>query len=530
MRPARRCGLLHGVSAGGTSVRRGAIAIGAAKAWFLVAGLAQNVVTPLVIGQEAFGTFKRALAFINVLNNVVVVASIQGVSRAIASAPEGARGATLRRALVVHLVVGGALAAVFSALVPLIVLHQHAPQLAAPLHGLAFILVAYGVYAPLVGALNGVGAFGRQAALDATYSTMRTLLIAGVGAWFVRASLPGGGAFGATIGFVLTAVLILPAAFAVAPRMSGGGSLETRAHVSFLFDLAIAQLFQSLMLQIDIVLFGRMATLRALASGLDDASARAAADRLCGVYAQAQAFGLVPYQILLAAAYVLFPAIAAARARRDDDAIRAEVARGGRVTLVATGAVVSVVSGTPLAVLRFAFGRGGEIPIDGAAPILRHLALGHGATAIAMVGVTLFSAAGRARRAAILSAMVALFATIGAAIAGSTYASADVRLGSLVSLGLAVGLGVGATLVVLFVRRAFGPFVSLATLLRVAAAVAVALVVGPLVPLPTLRVLCVLSPLVPLTLYAIVVAALGEPLKTWVFGAAQGAANLNRGP
>jgi stage V sporulation protein B len=506
------------VSAGGGE-RRGALAIGAAKAWFLVAGLAQNVVTPIAIGQEGFGTFKRALAFVNVLNNVVVVASIQGVSRAVAGVAPEARGATLMRALRIHVAIGACLCGLLLALVPLVVAHQHAPQIAAPLRCLALVLVAYGVYAPLVGALNGVGAFGRQAALDATYSTLRTLLIAVVGAWFVHAQLSGGGPVGASLGFVATAIVILPAAWLAVPRAGGAPArLEVRPYVAFLSGLAVMQFFQSAILQIDIVLFGRMATMRALVASMDDATARATADRLSGLYAQAQAFGLVPYQILLAAAYVLFPAIAAARARQDEAAVRDRVARGGRITLVATGAVVAAVAGTPLAVLRFAFGRGGPdaIAIDGAAPILRHLALGHGATAIAMVGVTLFAAAGRARRAAVLSAIVFALATLGAATIGGLASNADVHLGALVSLGLAIGLAIGAAIVALAVRHAYATFLPLATLLRVAFALTVALVVGPLVPLPSMRALCALPPLVPLAIYVIVASVLGEPIRAWV--------------
>jgi stage V sporulation protein B len=508
------------VSDGDAGTRRGALAIAAAKAWFLVAGLAQNVVTPIAIGQEGFGTFKRALAFVNVLNNVVVVASIQGVSRAVAGVPPEARGATLMRALRLHVAIGACFCGLLLALVPLVVAHQHAPQIAAPLRWLAVILVAYGVYAPLVGALNGVGAFGRQAALDATYSTLRTLLIAGVGAWFVHAQISGGGPVGASLGFVATAIVILPAAWLAVPRGTGApAKLEVGPYLTFLLGLAVMQFFQSAILQIDIVLFGRMATMRALAAGLDDATARATADRLSGLYAQAQAFGLVPYQILLAAAYVLFPAIAAARARQDDAAIRDRVARGGRTTLVATGAVVAAIAGTPIGLLRFAFGHGDAIDVASAAPVLRHLALGHGATAIAMVGVTLFAAAGRARRAAGLSAVVFVLATIGAAVAGGLASNADAHLGAMLSLGLAIGLAIGATIVALSVRRAYTTFLPLASLARVAFALVVALVIGPLLPTPSMRAACAVLPLVPLLLYAIVVTALGEPVLQWIRGA-----------
>jgi len=497
--------------------RRGALAIGAAKAWFLVVGLAQNVLLPLAIGQAGFGGYKRALAFVNLVNNVIVVASIQAVSRAVASAPGPQRRATMRHAIAIQAAIGLGLGGAFYLLVPLIVAHQHAPHLAAPLRTLAGILIAYGIYAPIVGALNGVRAFGYQASLDATYSTLRTALTVAVG-WFFVARLAGDGALGASVGFLVAAIAIVPVAWILARTVRDDDGVEgtpfaPRAHLTFLAGVLAMQAFQSLLLQVDLMAIGRAATLRALRDGLPEIEARALADRLAGLYAQAQAFGLVPYQLLVAAGFVLFPAVAAARARGDDDAIAREVSRGGAATLVVAGGLVAAIGGTPLAVLHFAFGEGGAgLPVAMAAPILRVLAVAHGATAIATLGTTLIAASGRGRLAAGLSAVVAAMAVAMVTLA-SRFAPSVLSLGLWTALGLCAGIVAGAAVVALAVARVVGPYVRIATLLRVVAAIAVALVAGRYVPVASARLLAPLSALAPLAVYLAVVSLLGVSLR-----------------
>jgi stage V sporulation protein B len=498
--------------------RRGAIAIGAAKAWFLVVGLAQNILLPVVIGQGGFGAYKRALAFVNVVNNVIVVASIQAVSRAVASAPGTERRATMLRATGMQAAIGLGLGVAFYLAVPLMVAHQHAPHLAAPLRTLAGILIAYGIYAPVVGALNGVRAFGSQAALDATYSTLRTGLSVAIG-WFFVDRLMGDGALGASVGFLVAAIAIVPVAWILARVVRDDGTAEgsgfvPRAHVTFLVGLLAMQAFQALLLQVDLLMIGRAATLRALADGVPEIDARRLADRVAGLYAQAQSFGLVPYQLLIAAGFVLFPTVAAARARGDHDAIAREVTRGGAATLVVAGALVAALGGAPLAVLRFAFGSGGPdaLPVAMAAPILRVLAIAHGATAIATLGTTLVAASGRGRLAAGLSAIVAASAIVGVALA-TNLATSVTMLGVFTATGLCAGIILGAVVVAIVVGRVVGPYLRLVSLLRVAAGIAIALAVGSYVPVANARVLAPLSALVPLVVYLAVVGLLGESLR-----------------
>ncbi|MGZ3421103.1 MAG: hypothetical protein ACXVEE_24730 [Polyangiales bacterium] len=499
------------------STRRGAIAIGAAKAWFLVAGLAQNVLLPMAIGQASFGAYKRALAFVNVVNNLIVVASIQAASRAVSSTA-GKRTA-MRRTVAIHAAIGLGLGVLFTALVPLIVAHQHAPQLARPLHAMAAILLLYGAYAPLVGALNGVQAFGAQAGLDALYSTLRTAGLVLGGWWLAKGG--GDGAFGASLGFVVAAATILPIAILATRRIEdeGPATFDRRDHLAFLVGLLAMQGFQSLLLQIDLIVLGRAATIMAAEQGIGELAARVLADRVSGLYSQAQAFGLVPYQLLLAAGFVMFPAIAAAKARGDEQEVKQQVLRGGAAALVVAGALAAAIGATPMAVLRFAFGHGvtndpHALPLELAAPILRVLAIAHAATAIAALGTTIVAAAGKGRIAALLAATVAVLAMVGAG-AGGDLAPDTARLGVYVASGLAAGIIAGAIIVAIAVAQMIGTFVRVASLLRVLVALAAALIAGAYLPVPDHRLLAMVWPAAPLAVYLAVVAVLGEPLRRY---------------
>jgi stage V sporulation protein B len=498
--------------------RQGAIAIAGAKLWFLVAGLLQNALIPLVIGQGGFGAYKRALAFANLVNNVIVVASIQAVSRAIAGAPPEARRWTLGVATRLHALVSLALGVAFFAAIPLIVAHQHAPHHAAILRVLAFVLVAYGIYAPLVGGLNGIGAFGAQAGLDAGYAALRTGLCIAVGATFVHVGFDG--ALGVAVGFLGAAILIVPCALfmlrGLRDRPGGYLAFDRRAYLVFLVGPLATQGFQALLLQVDLMILGRAVSLHAIGAGASEGAAGAIADKVAGLYAQAQAFGLVPYQLLVAAGYVLFPAIAAAQAKGDREAIRSGVARGGAATLVIAGALVAAIGGTPGALLRFVYGAGapGAIPIASGAPILRTLALAHGATAIAALGTTLITAAGRGRLAALLAGSVAACALGAASFFARGADPLSIAYGT--ATGFAIGIAAGAAIVAVAVGRILGPYLRPLSLARVGLALAAALVVGVRIPTFGPRILAPIAALVPLTIYLVVVRVLGEPIEELV--------------
>ena len=151
----------------GRRTGRGGIAVSAAKLYFILTGLVQQVALKAVLGLEGYGALSSALAAASIAYNPVVGASIQGVSHAVATASEAERPAALRKVLSLHAVIGVALGGSFFLLAPLLGTWTGALHIVPSLRILSTVLFFYGLYAPLVGALNGRTHFGTQAALDA---------------------------------------------------------------------------------------------------------------------------------------------------------------------------------------------------------------------------------------------------------------------------------------------------------------------------------------------------------------------------
>ena len=191
---------------------RGGLAVLVAKVFFILTGLVQQALLPRAIGLADYGALSRVLAVSNVFNNVVVSSSTQGVSRTVAAAGNAEREA-LRAALRVHLLIAVSAGALLAAAAPVVAYFQHAPDILAPLLVMTGVLFIYGVYAPLVGYLNGRGLFTRQASLDVAAATLRTTALLGIGWLFARragsiASALGTspGVLGATVGAVLASL------------------------------------------------------------------------------------------------------------------------------------------------------------------------------------------------------------------------------------------------------------------------------------------------------------------------------------
>jgi len=71
---------------------RGGLAMLAANVYFILLGFVQQALLPRAIGRADYGALARVSAVSNVFNNVIVTASIQGVSRVTAAAGEGVDG------------------------------------------------------------------------------------------------------------------------------------------------------------------------------------------------------------------------------------------------------------------------------------------------------------------------------------------------------------------------------------------------------------------------------------------------------
>jgi len=453
-----------------------------------------------VIGLAGYGAFSRILALVNIPNNVVVATSTQGVSRAVARATGHEREA-FRATMRVHVPLALLVAGAFALAAPRLAAFEGAPYIARPLMLVAIVLFMYGVYAPVIGLLNGRGQFTRQAMLDVSFAVLRTAGLLVVGYLFTRDGKSG--VLGATLGFVAAALLIVPIAASMAARSpaaapSPAPQPETRAALHYreqatpstilarlaprtylteLLSLAGAQFFTSAVMQVDITLLGRFLS-HGVSSGLSAEAAAKSADEWVAVYRACQLFAFLPYQLLLSITQVLFPMVARAKAQGDEAAVRRYVERGARLAAIACGMMVAVVAGLPSTLLSFAFGA--EVAERGAST-LRILAIGQGAFTMLGIATTVLASIGRER----VSAVIALGALGGVSLACFVLASrAPFGASQLQATALATSIALVVALAVAAraVSTLTGAFVPLATMMRVLVAIAALVVAGVFLP------------------------------------------------
>jgi stage V sporulation protein B len=457
-----------------------------AKVFFLVVGFVQQPLLRLAVGLSDFGGLAQALVVANTVNNVVIASGTQGVSRAVAGAP-GREPQALRAALRVHVPIAVAVAVAMAIAAPIYARFEQARDVIPPLLVLAMVALLYGLYAPLIGYLNGTRRFGRQAALDVTFGTLRTLGLVGVGYAFARRGLSG--VLGTTVGWVAAAACIVPLAAAstgLGARVAAGsprdaarpaGIPTSRAYVAMLLPIAGAQLCTNALLQMDIALLGRFLS-QSAAAGLDAEAQRNAVKAWVAIYKECQTFAFLPYQLLFSVTLILFPMLARACAEGDEAAVRKYVARGARLSAIFAGLLVCVIVAMPESMLAFAYGTA-----DAArgADVLRTMALAQGAFTMLGIATTVLTSLGRERSAALvtLGAVVAVAIACAALVPGSPFGHAQlVRSAEATGAAMLVSLVVAGAVV----RARAGAFVPFATGVRVGLALAVCTAVGFAMP------------------------------------------------
>lgn len=457
----------------GVSAGRGGLFVLFAKVFFIASGLLQQIFLPRVIGQANYGALSIVFAFSNVLNNVVVAASIQSASRVVVEA-KGEHRQALSAVLRLHVPMSILLGLTFAGVSPLLARFEHAESLWMPIALMALVLTAYAVYAPIVGSLNGRKAFSKQAMLDVTFATMRTSGLLGLGYLFTRR---GYGVLGAALGVVCAALLIVPISWVVARRGTKASeatrsvqptstySLDTKAYLRGLLSLALIQLSTNMLMQIDIILLG---------SSLSSVGTQEAAHEWVGVYRACQVFAFLPYQLLFAVTQILFPMVATARAAGDRDLVRAYVERGARIALLFAGLMVAVMAALPRGIVGLVYD---PTVAARAAVTMRILTVGQGAFALLGVTTTVLASLGKEKKGALATSFALVLTMVAQYVLVPRFAFGEMQLvvtASLVFGALVLGLFLGWW----SVAKEVGGFIPLLTALRVPLAVASTIAVG----------------------------------------------------
>ena len=440
---------------------RGGMAVLAAKVFFILSGLVQQTLLPRLIGLDGYGALARVFAMANIANNVVVSSSIQGVSRSVAQTPDEHAGETLRRTFKTHVAIAVPVAVIFFFFAPVYATFQGAPHIVRPLQVVSLVVLFYGLYAPLVGALNGQRKFTRQAALDITYAVLRTAGLLGLGWLFAKGDQ---GVLGACIGFAGAAMLIFPVALKAAGLGKPGNAGPTvREHLLFIAPVALGQIFLQLLMQSDISVLGHFASKLVVAQGMSGELAREASDEIVGVYRACQLFAFLPFQLLITLTFIMFPMLAKAKAEQDQQAVAHYVRTGMRLAFVFACVMVGTVSSLAPHVLHLLFPD--EVGVRGG-DTLRMLALGQGAFSIFYIETTVLTSLGRERLSAVLTGVAAgLIATL-CAVAGITAGDESAllfRTAAATSAALLTAALIGAWVV----YRNAGSYVAPLTALRV---------------------------------------------------------------
>jgi stage V sporulation protein B len=439
---------------------RGAIFIGFAKLYFMLSGFLQQVLLTRLVGLAEFGAFAVVNNVISIVNNTVVQATIQAVSKF--TAEDDARaGAVQRAGLRMQAVLGAALALAFFLGAPFIAAFEEAPRYTAYFRIAAVIPFLYALYAVFVGSANGLRRFRTQASFDVGFSTAKTVLLLGLAAlWKVT---------GAFVGFAAAAAFILAVASRVMRLPTGAGErFPTGRLAGYMSAVVTYGLLLNLALNYDLPLLHHFAGKSADA---------AVAATVAGHYQALRTLALLPYQALIVVTFVIFPLISRATFLDDREATRVYVAQTLRYALILAAAMGVVLAARPAALLGVLY----KPEYGAGAPALPILVGGECCLALLGVACAILNAAGRTR--ATLSLM-ALTVAVGASAAGILVPAAAVGTPMLMAAASATALGMAAGLVaaIFYLRARLGGTPPIATVARVAVAMGAATVAARLVP------------------------------------------------
>jgi stage V sporulation protein B len=414
------------------------------------------------------------------------------VSKFAAQEPELARGVQ-RAGLRMQRVLGLAIAGAFIAAAPLVAWLLHDASKTVPLMLAGVIVGGYAFYAVFIGTANGLHHFGRQAGLSVIFAFVRAGALLGM-------AIAGFGVIGVIAGWVAAVAFILALAV-VWVGLPGAASkarpVPVAPMVRFFVGVAVYLVLFNLLMFVDTFLLKRLVAehYAAHTAELSAAMARALrwvpgatgyhvevsdlADVQVAYYAAVQNLARLSYQVVLAATFVVFPLVSRSTFTEDREVTKRYVAITARYTLMAAAGIAVVMAANPGDVLGLVYAPDFVAAGGAALPLL---ALGNVAFSLIAVSGAILNGAGRTRVATLTAGVTLVVAVVGNFVAIPLAARHDAVL----PVAAAVTGGAmlfGAIVCGWALRREFGAFVPVASVVRVAIATASAMAVGRVLPL-----------------------------------------------
>ncbi len=437
------------------------MSIAGAKGYFILSSYAIQLLLPRIFGEaKEFGLYSATMSGVSILTNVLIVATIQSVSKFV-SEDESRAEVTLRQGLRIQALVGGTLALALFALAPAIAKLLLDGQLTRLVRIASVVVFAYALYAAVVGSLNGRHWFAKQARLDVTFSTLRVVGILGGAAL-------GFGAMGAVAGFATAATTIVTISLIwIGFGKAGmpGEKIQRRRWIGFMAPIWTYQICLNGILMIDLQVLKRTATEIAFASAVTGQAAVDLANQYVGYYRAAQTFAFVPYQLIISMTFIVFPMISRATSIGNREAAQSTIQHAMRFSLLLLLLVAAPTSGAAEGVMRLAY------PSEylAGAPALSILVFGVVAFALFAVAATAISGAGKPSVAAMIAGVSLLVVVVANRILVMQAGLGDQMLQA-AATGTAIGMVVALLLSAWVIRRSFGVFVPVITWARAALA------------------------------------------------------------
>jgi stage V sporulation protein B len=437
---------------------RGLVSIAGAKAFFIVSSYAVQLLLPRIFGEaKEFGLYAATMSGVAILTNVLIVATIQSVSKFV-SEDEARAEVTLRQGLRVQTLVGGVFAVGLFLMAPMIADLLLDEQLTRMLRVASVVVFAYALYAAVVGSLNGRHLFAKQARLDMTFSTLRT-------AGILAGAALGFGAIGAVAGFAAASAGILSISLIWIGFGRRGAPIPLRRWLGFMAPIYAYQICLNGILMVDIQVLKRTATELAFASGVTGQAAVDLANQYVGYYRAAQTFAFVPYQLIISMTFIVFPMISKATSIGNQEATRTTIQHAMRLSLLLLLLVAAPTSGAAEGVMRLAY------PSEYLAgtSALAILVFGVAAFALFAVAATAISGAGKPSIAALIAA-VSLLTVFVANRVLVLRAGLGMEALRAAATGTTIGMVVALLLSAWVTYKSFGVFIPVLTWLRAALA------------------------------------------------------------
>jgi stage V sporulation protein B len=229
---------------------------------------------------------------------------------------------------------------------------------------------------------------------------------------------------------------------------------------------------------VDGVLLKRLVAEAAMAVGVPSADAAAQANTLEGYYGAVQAIARIPYQLILAVTFVIFPLVSKATFEKDAEKTRGYVRATLRYSLVVTALLASTLAARPDAVMRLFY----KSEYGVGAPAMAVLVGGYLAFSLFNIAGTIINGAGRTKPTLVIGGVTLAFA------AGADWAAIQMALKSggdplfAAALATTAAMVFGFVLSAAYLQREFGASLSPLNVVRVALAAGAAIAVGRVWP------------------------------------------------